>query len=116
LDGTVDLNTIPSAMIERIEVLKDGASSIYGSDAIAGVVNLITRQNFEGAEAHAYIGQFDQGDGMRQSYAFILGANGDRSNILVGISHTQEEAVSAGDRNISREPTFGMGRSAYSSI
>jgi len=116
LDGTVDLNTIPSAMIERIEVLKDGASSIYGSDAIAGVVNLITRQNFEGAEAHAYIGQFDQGDGLRQSYDFILGANSDRSNIVFGISHTQEDAVSAGDRNISRDPTFGMGRSAYSSI
>src|SRR5690606_25759130 len=52
LGGSVDLNTIPSAMVERVEILKDGASSIYGSDAIAGVVNLITRQDFDGAEAH----------------------------------------------------------------
>ena len=116
LDGTVDLNTIPSAMIERIEVLKDGASSIYGSDAIAGVVNLITRQNFEGAEAHAYIGQFAQGDGERQTADFTLGANSERGNLVIGISHTEEEAVSAGDREISRDPVFGRGSAAYSSF
>ncbi len=44
-------------------MLKDGASSIYGSDAIAGVVNVITRRNFDGAEANAYIGAYDEGDG-----------------------------------------------------
>ncbi|MEP6635014.1 MAG: TonB-dependent receptor plug domain-containing protein, partial [Luteimonas sp.] len=53
LGGAVDLNTIPTAAVERIEVLKDGASTIYGSDAIAGVVNVILRQNFDGAEANA---------------------------------------------------------------
>src|SRR5262245_52077245 len=58
LSGSVDLNTIPAAIIERVEVLKDGASTIYGSDAIAGVVNIITRSNFEGAEAGAYVGQY----------------------------------------------------------
>ncbi|SFK38612.1 TonB-dependent Receptor Plug Domain, partial [Lysobacter sp. cf310] len=63
LGGAVDLNTIPTAAVERIEVLKDGASTIYGSDAIAGVVNVILRRNFEGAEANAYIGAFDKGDG-----------------------------------------------------
>ena len=103
LDGTVDLNTIPSAMIERIEVLKDGASSIYGSDAIAGVVNLITRQNFEGAEAHAYIGQFDQGDGLRQSYDFILGANSDRST-------RPPSSGSAGRRLNTASTTFSTAR------
>ena len=56
LTGTVDLNTIPTAVIERIEVLKDGASSIYGSDAIAGVVNIITRSDFDGTEVSAYVG------------------------------------------------------------
>ena len=48
LGGSVDLNNIPSAIIERIEVLKDGASSVYGSDAVAGVVNIITRKDYEG--------------------------------------------------------------------
>ena len=60
-------------MVERIEVLKDGASTIYGSDAIAGVVNIITRKNFEGAEANAYVGQYDQGDGTREVYDFVDG-------------------------------------------
>ena len=68
LGGAVDLNTIPTAAVERIEVLKDGASTIYGSDAIAGVVNVILRKNFDGAEANAYLGQYDKGDGFRQSY------------------------------------------------
>ena len=114
LGGSVDLNTIPSAMVERIEVLKDGASSIYGSDAIAGVVNVITRQNFEGAEAHAYVGQFSEGDGERTSADFTLGANSDRGNIVFGISHTEEKSVMAGDREISADPVNGFGAARYS--
>ena len=54
VSGSTDLNTIPVAIIERIEVLEDGASSIYGSDAIAGVVNIITRREFDGASASVY--------------------------------------------------------------
>ena len=109
LDGTVDLNTIPASIIERVEVLKDGASTIYGSDAIAGVVNIITRRNFEGAEAGAYIGQFGQGDGMRQAYDFSLGVSNDRSSLLIGASYVKEEQVMAGDRDISAggPPFFG---------
>ena len=53
-DDSVDFGTIPLSMIERIEVLKDGASAIYGSDAIAGVVNVITRTNVSGTEANIY--------------------------------------------------------------
>ena len=114
LGGSVDLNTIPSAMVERIEVLKDGASSIYGSDAIAGVVNVITRQNFEGAEAHAYVGQFSQGDGERTSADFTLGANSERGNIVIGVSHHEEKSVMAGDREISSNPVAGLGRARWS--
>ena len=109
LDGSVDLNTIPASIIERVEVLKDGASTIYGSDAIAGVVNIITRKSFEGAEAGAYIGQFGQGDGMRQAYDFSLGVSNDRSSLLIGASYVKEEQVMAGDRDISAggPPFFG---------
>ena len=70
LGGSVDLNTIPTAAVERIEVLKDGASTIYGSDAIAGVVNVILRKDFDGAEANAYVGVFDKGDGFNQVLRF----------------------------------------------
>ena len=111
LGGAVDLNTIPTAAVERIEVLKDGASTIYGSDAIAGVVNVILRQNFEGAEANAYIGQFDKGDGTRQAYDFTIGSAGDRFTAMLGFGWVKEEPVMAGDREISAEPVFGTGNS-----
>ena len=109
LGGAVDLNTIPTAAVERIEVLKDGASSIYGSDAIAGVVNVILRQNYDGAEANAYLGQYDKGDGTRQAYDFTVGSTGDRWAAMLGVGYVKEEPVWAGDREISAEPVAGTG-------
>lgn len=109
LGGAVDLNTIPTAAVERIEVLKDGASVIYGSDAIAGVINIILRDEFDGAEANAYIGQFDKGDGTRQAYDFTIGTVSDRFSAMMGIGYVKEEPVFAGDREISKEPTFKLG-------
>ncbi|UDB89249.1 TonB-dependent receptor [Xanthomonas citri pv. mangiferaeindicae] len=107
LGGAVDLNTIPTAAVERIEVLKDGASTIYGSDAIAGVVNIILRQNFDGAEANAYYGQYDKGDGSRESYDFTIGSTGERWHATLGVGYVKEEPVWAGDREISAVPVFG---------
>src|SRR5690606_9559303 len=104
LGGSVDLNTIPSAIVERIEVLKDGASSIYGSDAIAGVINIITRDNFEGAEFRTHIGQYSQGDGDRKTIEATMGANGERGNIVMSLSRIEEGAVMAGDREQSAVP------------
>ncbi|WP_407460341.1 TonB-dependent receptor [Xanthomonas campestris pv. raphani] len=105
--GAVDLNTIPTAAVERIEVLKDGASTIYGSDAIAGVVNIILRQNFDGAEANAYFGQYDKGDGSRESYDFTIGSTGERWHATLGVGYVKEEPVWAGDREISAVPVLG---------
>ncbi|MEG1055979.1 MAG: TonB-dependent receptor plug domain-containing protein, partial [Janthinobacterium sp.] len=62
-NSSVDLNMIPVSLIERVEVLKDGASAIYGADAVAGVVNIITKQGFDGAEAAVRYGQTTRGDG-----------------------------------------------------
>lgn len=97
-DGLQDLATIPSSAVERIEVLKDGASSLYGSDAIAGVINVITRRNFDGAEMNAYIGQYGQGDGQTQSFDFTIGSQGERSSIIFGAQYDKEEPVWAKDR------------------
>ena len=97
-DGLQDVASIPAAMVERIEILKDGASTIYGSDAIAGVVNIITRQDFEGAEANAYLGQWGEGDGMRQVYDFTMGFTGERGSITAGVEYTKEDPVWARDR------------------
>ena len=102
-DGLQDVASIPSAMVERIEVLKDGASTIYGSDAIAGVVNIITRKDFEGAEANVYIGQWDQGDGKRENYDFIMGFRGERGSLTAGVEYTNEDPVWAKDRWFSRD-------------
>lgn len=111
LGGSVDLNTIPAAIIERIEILKDGASSIYGSDAIAGVVNIITRDNYEGAEARFHYGEFQsEGDGERISVDATVGVGNDRGNVVVSVSRVEEKEVWGGDRAISRDPVYGMGR------
>ena len=113
--GAVDLNTIPISIIERIEVLKDGASAVYGSDAIAGVINIITRRDFDGAAANAQIGQFDEGDGRLENYDFSVGSAGSRSSAFFNASYFNAEPVWAGDRDISKEPTFGGGTNFGSS-
>jgi iron complex outermembrane receptor protein len=107
LGGVVDLNNIPSSIIDRIEVLKDGASAIYGSDAVAGVVNIITRQNFEGVQASAYIGEYDEGDGRKEQYDIGFGTSSDKGNIYMNVSYVKEEPTFAGDRDISSVPVFG---------
>ncbi|WP_411851834.1 TonB-dependent receptor [Stenotrophomonas sp. LGBM10] len=112
ITGSVDLNTIPTAMVERIDILKDGASTIYGSDAIAGVVNIILKNNFDGAEANVYKGQYSQGDGERDAYDFTLGTTTDRASLMLGASYVKEGKVMAGDRAISAGgPPFFSGQS-----
>jgi outer membrane receptor protein involved in Fe transport len=115
LGGAVDLNTIPTAAVERIEVLKAGASSIYGSDAIAGVVNVILRSDYQGAEANAFLGMYDKGDGFKQSYDLTVGTTDEKFSAMFGVGYVKEEPVMAGDREISAEPTFRTGVSFGSS-
>jgi len=83
VSGAVDLNTIPVDAIERIEVLQDGASPIYGADAIAGVINIITRSNFDGFQATVHQGTFDEGDGTTQEYNLSWGAVGETTQAFI---------------------------------
>ncbi len=108
LDGAVDLNEIPLAVVERIEVLKDGASAIYGSDAIAGVINITTRADYEGLEATAYLGENAEGDGRVESYDATMGASSERGNIVFNVSYVKQEPIFAGEREISAVPIFGL--------
>ncbi|HJP69665.1 MAG TPA: TonB-dependent receptor, partial [Sphingomicrobium sp.] len=104
--GSVDLNVIPESMIERVEVLQDGASAIYGSDAIAGVVNIITKQGQSGLQASAQLGIQDKGDGFTQNYQLSWGNGTDRATqIVAGASYVKNGSVFAGDRAISAFPT-----------
>ena len=104
--GLQDLGQIPLSAIERIEVLKDGASSIYGSDAIAGVVNVITRRNFEGAEFNGYVGAFDEGEG-KQDYSLTIGANSDRGSLTFSAEYSKDDPVFGKDREFSKYGNSG---------
>jgi iron complex outermembrane receptor protein len=106
--GSVDLNSIPTSAIESVQVLKDGASAIYGSDAIAGVVDIRLKSNYTGAEMSAQWGEFTEGDGRRQKYDFLIGFEGDRGNVMIGAGFVKEDPIDAEDRDISAVPTFGL--------
>jgi len=108
IDGAVDLSAIPLALVERIEVLLDGASAVYGSDAIAGVINIITRNNLEGGAAGVYYGQNDHGDGARQAWDFSFGHKADRWSLSGGVEYSRDDPVFAGNRGISAVPIHGL--------
>jgi len=96
-----DVNSIPISMVERIDILKDGASAIYGSDAVAGVVNFVLRKDFQGIEATAEYGISDADDGERKGFSMTIGHSSDRGNIVVGANYNKTEPVWAGDRKFS---------------
>ncbi|MGH8213439.1 MAG: TonB-dependent receptor, partial [Rhodanobacteraceae bacterium] len=118
VDGSVDLSGIPLALVERIEVLKDGASAIYGSDAIGGVVNIITRRDFQGAEVGVYGGETDHRDGRRSEGDFSFGRSGEKWSASFGVEATDDRPVMADARRISSVPVpnlpFDATGSAYS--
>ena len=81
-NSSVDLNSIPASVIERIEVLKDGASAVYGSDAVGGVVNIITRSEMEGVVVDLYNGMAGVGDGEVQDISVTTGFSSGKGRIL----------------------------------
>lgn len=100
----VDMNAIPSIMVSRIENIGIGGAPTYGSDAIAGVNNIILRDKFEGAEVQLGYGQTSKGDNERQSFAAIFGSNfaDDRGNITVAVEFDNNEGVNALERDFYR--------------
>jgi iron complex outermembrane receptor protein len=103
--GSVDLNAIPDSMIERVEVLQDGASSVYGSDAIAGVVNIITKSSQRGLALSAQVGSYlDHNDGWTQNYQASWGNGRGPTQIVVGGDYVQADGVLARNRAISAFP------------
>jgi outer membrane receptor protein involved in Fe transport len=102
--GTVDVNIIPSALIENIEVVTGGASAVYGSDAIAGVTNFKLKHDFEGVAIDTGYGKTDLSDGAEWSSALTMGANfgEDRGNAVFSFQYTERDAVYQGARDFSR--------------
>ncbi|MBB3834857.1 iron complex outermembrane receptor protein [Xanthomonas arboricola] len=107
--SSTDLNTIPLAIVERIEVLEDGASSLYGSDAIAGVVNIITRRTFDGAQVTLNYGQYGKGDGANQGVDLAWGTSGEDFSLFLGASYVKQDPIYARDRAQARFPIPGTG-------
>ena len=105
-DGGADVNAIPASAVERIEVLTVGASSVYGSDAVAGVVNFIMRKDFEGMQASIDYGISDRQDGQRQGGSFTFGQVGEKGNVIAGVNYNKFDAISSGDRDFSKDATY----------
>lgn len=99
----VDLNRFPPAMIERIEVLKDGASAVYGADATAGVVNIILRKQFSGAEVSARYGNTFKSDAGEQAYSFCGGTVRGRARVSVALTYSERHANAAIDQPFSAD-------------
>ena len=99
----VDLNTIPRAAIESVEILKDGASTTYGADAVAGVVNIKLRHNYQGAEAYAEYGNSTDTDSGATASSIEFGV-GDNNTPLSGVANSyRRNSIYATDRDYDRE-------------
>jgi len=97
----VDLNSIPPSAVERIEILKDGASAVYGSDAIAGVVNVIMKTDYDGLEVQQYYGQSSRQDVETLSTHLLWGKSSDRASLLLSASYYDQKALFSRDRSFS---------------
>jgi len=103
--GTVDLNTIPDNVIERVEILQDGASAIYGSDAIGGVVNIITNKNFDGFRLDLQTGSYlSEGDGESTKVGLLWGGGNDQTHLVLSASYADEKGIETADRKRSAFP------------
>ncbi|KAA0068252.1 TonB-dependent receptor [Rhodanobacter sp. T12-5] len=104
--ANADVNMIPQSMIERVDVLAEGASTVYGSDAIGGVVNFILRKDYKGVEASINGGISSHGDGQRHGLSIVGGLSGDNYNIVGGLDYNKYDAALASQRKFSANPLY----------
>jgi outer membrane receptor protein involved in Fe transport len=103
-NGIVDITAIPSSMVKRVDVVTGGASAVYGSDAMAGIVNFILRDDFSGVRLDASHGITDHGDGERNSYDLTIGTNfaDSRGNIVLEFGYLDQQQILQGQRSIGK--------------
>lgn len=95
----VDISAIPLAAVDRIEILPDGASAIYGSDAVAGVINVVLRRDFEGVTTSAQIGTSTDGGNFRQQADLVAGTNWDGGGVMIAYDFANNSSIRAGQRD-----------------
>jgi len=100
IDGLVDVSQVPTALIERVDIVTGGASAVYGSDAISGAINFILKRDFEGVDASYDFSMTGEGDGQIHSGAVTLGSNvdGGRGNAVVSLNYSKRKGVQLGKR------------------
>ncbi|MBI1340701.1 TonB-dependent receptor plug domain-containing protein [bacterium] len=100
INGRVDTQVIPTAMLERIDIVTGGASAVYGSDAMSGAINFILKRNFEGVELNYDYSITGENDGAINNISLTTGANLDdgRGNVMLGVNYAKRESVLLGDR------------------
>lgn len=101
-----DLSNIPTALIERVEVQTGGTSAVYGADAVAGVVNIILRNNFEGVEAYGQYGISGEGDYHTASYGVTAGVNYEGGNAVLHVSRSENGLLTRAERNLGTRFAF----------
>ena len=104
-----DLNSVPLAMVERIEVLRDGASSVYGADALGGVINIITKKHADGLSIDGSVGTSQHGGGTQYSVTGALGLNSDRGNLLLAVGWDHTDQIAQSQRSWAVDPHIGQG-------
>lgn len=106
--GSVDINNIPTALIERVEVLTGGASAVYGSDAVAGVVNFVLKDDFEGVSFNVMTEQTEEGDAELTSVDLTIGGNiaDGRGNVVINAQYTDRSDLFQGDRGFANFAQF----------
>ncbi|WP_444942789.1 TonB-dependent receptor plug domain-containing protein [Microbulbifer sp. ZKSA006] len=99
VSSAVDMNNIPVDMIDRIEVLTDGASAVYGSDAVAGVINVVLKDSFDGVRINARAGATEAGGGENGELSITFGKELDRGQFIANITHSQRDEIAYTDRD-----------------
>jgi iron complex outermembrane recepter protein len=114
----VDINSIPAAAVQRVEIITGGASAVYGADAVSGVVNFILKKNYDGLEVNAQYGITQRGDAEEFRVSALMGANlaSGRGNVMFGAEHASRGAAYTRDRRFFRDgwadPASAFGRAS----
>ena len=106
-DGAVDLNQVPMSMVKRIDVLKDGASTIYGTDAIAGVVNIILQDDFEGVRVSGSAAAgTSEWDAKQKTFSVLMGTASDKGSLTVALEYNSQEELKQGERDWAHDALY----------